>query len=127
MLRKITEFQTLTGENPKANPRLTALQVELAQLEDEIGKLLDTLIGANATLLAYANTKIEELDGRRQKLTKAIADMTSGILSVKQIEQIAVNLDNWETLPFDDRRVVTDGLITRIDATSERVEIAWRH
>ena len=36
----------------------------LAQVESEIEKLLDTLTGANATLLAYANKKIEELDNR---------------------------------------------------------------
>ena len=43
----------------KANPKLTALNVELLQVEAEIEKLLDTLSGTNATLLAYANTKIE--------------------------------------------------------------------
>ena len=36
--------------------------MELAQVEAEIEKLLDTLTGANATLLAYANKKIEDLD-----------------------------------------------------------------
>ena len=44
------------------------LHGELAQVEAEIEKLLDTLTGANATLLAYANKKIEELDTRFQIL-----------------------------------------------------------
>mgnify|MGYP000323219340 CR=1 FL=1 len=39
-------------------------------MEDEIEKLLNTLTGANAVLLSYANSKIEELDTRRQALTK---------------------------------------------------------
>ena len=49
---------------------MTAYQVELAQVEAEIEKLLDTLTGANATLLAYADKKIEELDTRRQNARK---------------------------------------------------------
>ncbi|MCI8454115.1 MAG: hypothetical protein HFE84_05815 [Lachnospiraceae bacterium] len=38
-------------------PRLTALNVELAQVEDEIEALLNTLIGASAFLMSYANRK----------------------------------------------------------------------
>lgn len=67
MVRKMADFQTLTGGNPtKANPKLIALNVELAQVEAEIEKLLNTLTGANAVLLSYANNRIEELDAKRQ-------------------------------------------------------------
>ena len=61
MGEKFRDFKHLRGGEEKANPKLTAYQVELAQVEAEIEKLLDTLTGANATLLAYANKKIEEL------------------------------------------------------------------
>ena len=74
MSEKLREFKLLRGGEEKANPKLTALQVELAQVESEIEKLLDTLTGANATLLAYANSKIEDLDTRPHTLTKAIAE-----------------------------------------------------
>ena len=62
MQEKFKDFQILHGREEKVNPKLTAYQVELAQVEAEIEKLLDTLTGANATLLAYANKKIEELE-----------------------------------------------------------------
>lgn len=55
--------------------------MELAQVEVEIEKLLDTLTGANAILLAYANKKIEDLDNRRKTLSKAIADLSVETLS----------------------------------------------
>ena len=57
-------FKSRHDREEKVNPKLTAHQIELAQVEAEIEKLLDTLTGANATLLAYANKKIEELDTR---------------------------------------------------------------
>ena len=62
MVKKLSEFQTLTAKREKVNPKLTALNMELARVEDEIEKLLNTLTGANAVLLSYANSKIEELD-----------------------------------------------------------------
>lgn len=59
MQEKFKDFQILHGKEEKVNPKLTAYQVELAQVEAEIEKLLDTLTGANATLLAYANKKLK--------------------------------------------------------------------
>ena len=44
-MHKLSEFQTLTAQTETVNPRLTALNVELAQVEDEIEKLLNTQIG----------------------------------------------------------------------------------
>ena len=127
MSRKMKEFQNLTSGNPgKVNPKLTALNVELAQVETEIEKLLDTLTGANKTLLSYANTKIEELDAKRQSLTKAIADMRTAAISPERIKSIYGYLGNWENVDFDDRRLVVDGLISRIQATSENVKIEWK-
>jgi DNA invertase Pin-like site-specific DNA recombinase/organic radical activating enzyme len=127
MRQKMIGFQTLTGGNPmKANPKLTALSVELAQVEAEIEKLLDTLTGANATLLTYANNKIEELDTRRQGLIKSIADMTAEAIPPEKINRISNFLDNRETTDFDDKRHVLDALVTRIKATSDNIQIEWK-
>ncbi|MCL2577611.1 MAG: recombinase family protein [Defluviitaleaceae bacterium] len=126
MLKKMGEFQTLTGGNPmKTNPKLTALNVEPTQVETKIEKLLETLTGASPTLLSYANGKIEELDTRRQGLMKAIADMSAEVVSQEKITRITDHLDNWDTATLEDRRLVVDGLMTKIRATSENVQIEW--
>jgi hypothetical protein len=127
MLKKMQNFRTLSGGAcEKANPKLTALRVEYAQVEGEIEKLLDTLTEANATLLSYANNKIEELDAKRQALMKAIADMSAQSLSPERLNLITSHLDNWDSTNFDDRRLVLDGLVTRIRATSENIQIEWK-
>jgi hypothetical protein len=127
MCRKMAEFHILTDNKlVKANPKLTALNVELAQVETEIEKLIDTLSGASPTLLNYANSKIEGLDAKRQSLTKAIADTSAGAVSPEQIKSISGHLDNWDGISFEDRRRVVDGLITTINATSDVVDISWK-
>ena len=123
---KFKDFQILHSTEEKVNPKLTAYQVELAQVEVEIEKLLDTLTGANATLLAYANKKIEELDTRRQIISKAIADLSVDTISPQQIKKLSYYLDNWESIDFDDKRKAADGLISTIKATSDRVQIEWK-
>lgn len=64
MVKKLKDFKTLTGRKKaaKISPKLAAKRLELAQVESEIEKLLDTLTGASPVLLSYANSKIEELD-----------------------------------------------------------------
>ena len=127
MHRKMAEFHILTDNKlVKANPKLTALNVELAQVEAEIEKLIDTLTGANAVLMSYANSKIEELDAKRQSLTKAIADISAGAVSPEQIKRISGHLNDWDNISFEDRRLVVDGLITTIKATSDIVDINWK-
>ena len=126
MGEKFREFKLLRGGEEKANPKITAYQVELAQVEAEIEKLLDTLAGANATLLAYANKKIEDLDNRRKTLSKAIADLSVETLSSQQIELLSGYLDDWENISFEDKRKAADGLISSISATSDYVKIEWK-
>ena len=77
-------------------------------------------------LLSYVNSKIEELDGRKQALVKEIAAMTAEAVSPEQIERISGYLDTWEKVSFDDRRQVVEALVSSICATSEKIEIQWK-
>ncbi len=124
MVRKMAEVQTLMGGNPaKASLKLTALKVELAQVEAEVEKLLNSLTGANAVLLSYAKSRIEELDTKRQSLAKAIADMNAEAVSPEHMKRISRYHDNWDSIGFEDRRLVADRLISTIRATSDSVQI----
>jgi len=54
---------------------------------------LNTLTGANVVLLSYANGKIEELDAKRQSLTKVIPDMSSEAVSPEHMKCISGSND----------------------------------
>jgi len=74
----------------------------------------------------YANTKIEELDTKRQSLSKAIADMSAEAVSPEHIKRISGYLQDWDNISFEDRRLVVDGMISKIQATGENLQIAWK-
>jgi len=128
MVKKLNNFKTLTNRKKaaKANPKLTAKQTELTKVETEIDNLLESLTDAGVTLVAYVNRKIEELDGRKHILTREIAALTLETVPLEQLEAISDYLDDWENVSFDDKRQVLDGVITRIRATNENVEIEWK-
>ena len=109
----------------KSNPKLTALQVEVAQFQREIETLVDTLIGANPVLLSYVNSKIEELDGCKQELVKKSAELSVDTISPEQVKEISGYPDTWEEVDFDDKRRVVDLMISAIYATSESINIVW--
>ena len=77
-------------------------------------------------LMSYANSKIEELDTSRQLLKKQIADINAETIPVKQLEQISGYLETWADVSFDNRRIVVDGLISTIKATSDKIDIDWK-
>ena len=128
MVKKLEDYKTLTGRKKKraVSPKLTAKQAELAQVESEIEKLLDTLTGATPVLISYANAKIEGLDSRRQALASEIANLTAEAVSPEQIDTISGYLDDWENVSFEDKQQVVDLMITVIRATSEKLQIEWK-
>jgi DNA invertase Pin-like site-specific DNA recombinase len=127
MCSKMSQFQTLTDDNAsKANPKLTALHTELAQVETEIEKLLNTLTGANAVLMSYANDKINELDAKRQSLSKTIAEMTADALSPKQMKQITGYLNDWDNVSTEDMRIVLNEMVSKVSMTSQSFQIEWK-
>lgn len=126
MRARFKNFQVRHDREEKVNPKLTAHQIELAQVEAEIEKLLDTLTGANATLLAYANKKIEELDTRHQTISKVIAELSVETMSPQKEQELSYFLDHWDSIDLEDKRKAADGLINSISATSDHVQVEWK-
>jgi DNA invertase Pin-like site-specific DNA recombinase len=127
MVEKLREFKILSARgSAEANPKLTALKVELAQVEDEIEQLLDTLAGANGILISYANAKVVELDTRKQTLLKEMAGVRANEVSPERAVELSGLLDGWDEAVVEEKRVVVDPLIERITATSDCVNIEWK-
>ena len=58
------------------------------------------------------NSKIEELDGRKQELVEKIAELSVDTISPEQVKEISGYLDTWEEeVDFDDKRRVVDLMI----------------
>ena len=100
------------------------LQNKLAELEQQIEDLLDSVPGANQVLLAYINRKIEALEGQKNRLEQELAacseppDRTSW-------QVLSDRLTQWDDLSFADKQAVADVFLESITVANGTIEIAW--
>jgi hypothetical protein len=127
MVEKLREFKGSSSRGiNRNNPKLTAVKVELAQVDAEIEKLVNSLTGANATLLSFANRKAEELGSRKQELMLQVAGLSVAEIPSAKIDEISEYLNNWGSIEFNDKRQVVDSVISVIRVTNDNVEIEWK-
>ena len=128
IVEKLKEFKNLSAgrDGAPSNPKLTTTRVELAQVDAEIDKLVESLAGANPTLIQFANLKADELSARRQSLMMELAELTADDIPTARLAAISDYLDDWENTDLDDKRQVVNSVITVIRATSENMEIEWK-
>lgn len=129
MVNKLEPFKTLKGRKEiyKPSPELTAAKIELAKVEKEIENFLDVLgSGAGDVLTARINERMENLDARRTQLVQRISQLSIDEISPDTVNTISGFLDCWDDVSFDDKRQVTDALISSIAATSEGLKIVWK-
>ncbi len=115
MVKKLKDFKTLTGRNKaaKISPKLTAKRLELAQVESEIKKLLDTLTGASPILLSSMPTaKLRNWTQGGSPLPMRLQNSSADAVPMEKIESISGYLDDWENVSFLDKRQVVDALIS---------------
>ena len=108
------------------NPELTALNIQLTQVETEISSLMDRLSAADDTLFRYISGRIKELDGKKQELMKRISERKLHHKDADCRPEINNHLTMWDELSFDDKRQTVDQLIRVIYATSDSIKIEWR-
>jgi len=52
--------------------------------------------------------------------------MSAEAVSPEHMKRISGYLENWDSIDFEDRRLVVDRLISVVRATSENVQIEWK-
>ena len=125
MRKKMAQFKTLRRcKGNYINPELTALNVQLTQVETEIGSLMDRLSAADDTLFRYISGRVKELDGKKQELMKRISELK--LHKEADYTEIYNHLTMWDELSFNDKRQTVDQLIRVIYATSDSIKIEWR-
>ena len=77
-------------------------------------------------MFAICQQKIEELDTRRQTISKAIGELSVETMSPQKEQELSYYLDHWDSIEFDNKRKADDGLIISIKATSDHVKVEWK-
>ena len=68
-----------------------------------------------------------ELDSRRQSLVKQLAKFAAMEVPAERMVRASAILDDWDNADFEGKREVVDGLIIKVLATSENIDIQWKN
>ena len=82
--------------------------------------MLNSLTGANAVLISYANTKNEALDKQRQELNDELAKLEVTRTSPDKLLSMKELMDRWDEVDIETKAEVIDAAlesITVLDGT----------
>jgi len=120
---KLAQFKILSClDEVRTNPRHNEIKIRIAQIDREISDLLSKIAGASGILMAYINSRAEELDGERKKLREELASLE---FEIKNPCYISNHLRAWNEASFEDKQLVTDILIKVIHIGNGVIEITW--
>ena len=128
MVEKLKEFKTLSAnQGNQVTPQITAINIELKQIEQEIEKLVDSLSNATGPLIQYINSKVGELDSQKKALEEKLTKLEEESQKAK-VDTIKVSdcIAKWEDINLEEKQEVAWALINRIYATKEKVKIEWK-
>lgn len=122
---KLSDFQKLSAESENTFSKKNAeKKIRLAQIEEEITKLLSKVTDADSVLMNYINSRIAELDIAKQAIEEEL--LTEAVSNTKnKMEQITDHKEKWGTVSFEDRQAVVDALIKVIRIADGNIEITW--
>ena len=127
MCEKMDMYQQFATRNDEvSNPRFVQLNTRLQSVENNIEKLLDSLMQANDAVMKHVNKRVAELDSQRNGIIKEISAIKLKQTPAKEVLGVSELLKNWEDVGFAEKRDVVEKLINRVKVTSEAITIEWR-
>ena len=99
-------------------------KIRLVQIEHDIDNLLNHLASAPDVAAEYINQKIIALHSEKQDLMqKTLLKQDSNI----ELDKIKQDVQNWDTLSLDDKKINAKALITKILISDSTINIDWRY
>ncbi|PYG86652.1 DNA invertase Pin-like site-specific DNA recombinase [Ruminiclostridium sufflavum DSM 19573] len=103
------------------------LKIKLAKVEEDIRKLVDSLLMLNEVSGRYINEKILELDKKKKLLLKQINKITMESSSEKiNKRDIGKYLKNWADYKTEQKKNIARTLIKEVIITDEQIEIIFK-
>lgn len=128
LLEKISslknEFIVEINSNSK---EVNDLKIKLAKVEENIKKLVDSLLNLNDIAVNYINERITELDSKKKMLLSKINKISMENSSQRiNGEDLSEYLKNWDNYELEKKKSVAKTLIEKIVITDEEIEIVFK-
>lgn len=126
---RLKTFEVLTDTSVShrtENVQINELNIKVAQIQDEIDKLMNKLANADDLLTRYIRSRISELDAKKKNYHMQLQELEPLRHNICNPDQITGYTDKWDELAIDDKMAVVDALISVIRASGNNIEITWK-
>lgn len=98
------------------------LKIELYKIEEQIKKLIDSLVISNEVTVDYLNKRIVELDMQKKEIQNKL-----GKFVYKENFVSLPSLDDWNIADMEDKRNIAVTLIAKILVYDSKIAVEWKH
>ena len=132
MINRIEYIKSKIYNNPTEevsndnNTIINDLKVRISTIENDIERLLDTLLAANTVAMDYINKKITKLDDELKKLRLTLnKELSKNKTNVTNILELELVLNRFDELTLDHKKEVAKAMIERVYIIDKKPEITW--
>lgn len=111
----------------KKDPEITELSIRIAQLEQDIHKTAEKALEAGGVLMKYLSDRVSELDEQKKKCIARRDELEAAAkLRPGKTKKLSSYASRWGELTTEDKIIVIDALIHRINLSESEITIYWR-
>jgi DNA invertase Pin-like site-specific DNA recombinase len=118
-LREASESKSLS------NYEYNNLYIELEKVNQQIDNLVDAVATAGASVAKHYNTRIQRLEGIREKLTNDIIKSKISSSKTISVEEFQDFVDSWNSLEFDRKKEIAHLVIKRVNIVDDKIEVIF--
>jgi site-specific DNA recombinase len=128
LLEKIKSLKTDFKFEKRSNSKeINELKIKLAKIQEDIKKLIDSLLNFNGIAGNYINERITELDNKKKLILSKIDKLyMKDTPSARNGEDLTEFLKNWDKYELEQKKSVAKVLIEKIVITDDEIEIVFK-
>lgn len=109
------------------NRQINELKIKLVRIEENINKLVDSLLTMSQVSSEYVNNKITELHNRKSQILGEINKLSIGS-NVQKVsrDDLKEYLREWDSYNLGQKKKVAATLIEKINITDDEIEIIFK-
>ena len=127
LLEHIRKYEFERIMRKKANEEtINELKIRYVRIQEEISNLMDKVALANDTLFDYINDRISKLDAEKVSIEQEIENEKLRIQNMASPEFIKKALENWNDMPFEEKKIIANIFIEKVTIYNGNIEISFK-
>lgn len=121
------KLQNVEEQTDIDNVKINQLKIQIAQIDQKIENLINTIADGNSSSIPYINKAIAKLDVERKSIVQQIGLNKKNIQQKEQKHLINIedSINNWDNLNILERKKIAQSFIKTVTITDDEIKIDY--